>query len=100
MFGILVLHAFNSRLDHHLAALEIPSWAQEQVDAQRIKLAGAEVPAGLSSKTSAELEHAIDDSFVAGFRLVMLLATALALASAVTASLMIEGAASRSSSPA
>lgn len=100
VFGILVLHAFNSRLDHHLAALEIPSWAQEQVDAQRIKLAGAEVPAGLSSKMSAELEHAIDDSFVAGFRLVMLLAAALALASAVTASLMIEGAASRNSSPA
>ncbi len=99
VFGILILHAFNSRLDHHLEALEIPTWAQEQVDVQRIKLAGAEVPAGLSSKMSAELERAIDDSFVAGFRLVMLLAAALALASAVTASLMIEGAASRSSSP-
>jgi hypothetical protein len=38
-----------------------------------------------------KLKQAIDASFVKGFRLVMLIAAGLALASALTAALLIEG---------
>ncbi|MHC4676609.1 MAG: hypothetical protein ACYTBZ_29340 [Planctomycetota bacterium] len=71
--------------------LEIPQEAQQIIDNQRIRLAGAEVPAGLSGEMNAALIHAITDSFVTGFRWIMLTAAGLALASAFSAWLMIEG---------
>ena len=47
--------------------------------------------AGLGRELSTALEQAIGESFVASFRLVMLIAAGLALASALTAFLTIEG---------
>ncbi|MFQ5738467.1 MAG: MFS transporter [Acidobacteriota bacterium] len=91
VMGVFVLYAFNSNLDSRVATLEISPAAQELLDAQRIKLAGAEVSIDLNPELSTALERAIDESFVAGFRLIMLVAAGLALASAITASLMIEG---------
>jgi EmrB/QacA subfamily drug resistance transporter len=101
VMGIFVLSTFNSSLDSRLARLEIPPQVQQTLDEQRVKLAGAEVPAGVSSEVRAALEQAISESFVASFRVAMLIAAGLALASALTASLTIEGKrlASRSVSP-
>jgi hypothetical protein len=89
--GILILNVFNHDLDSRLAVLEIPQEAQQIIDDQRIRLAGAEVPAGLSGEMSAALKHAIIDSFVTGFRWIMLTAAGLALASAFSAWFLIEG---------
>jgi hypothetical protein len=63
---------------------------QQQLDEQRIKLAGAEVPAGLSAEVSAMLKEAIALSFVDSFRIVIFIAVGLALASAIVAALMIK----------
>jgi len=57
---------------------------------QQSKLAGAEIPPGLSNEMSAVLKQAIAESFVDGFRWVMLVAAGL-LASALIAALMIKG---------
>ncbi len=70
--------------------LEIPPEVQQILEGQRINLAGAKVPTGLSSEMSKALEQAIAESFVASFRLVMLIAAGLALASALSALLMIQ----------
>jgi MFS family permease len=91
VMGILILHVFNDDLDSRLAVLEIPLEAQQIIDNQRIRLAGAEIPAGLSSEVSAALKHAITGSFVTGFRWIMLTAAGLALASTLSALLLIEG---------
>lgn len=91
VMGILVLSSFNYSLDRRLATLEIVPEVQQMLDEQRIKLAGAELPAGLGRELSTALEQAIGESFVASFRLVMLIAAGLALASALTAFLTIEG---------
>lgn len=91
VFGIVILAAFNQSLDRRLATLNIPVEAKLQLDTQRIKLAGADVPAGLNEELGRVLERAIALSFVAGFRLVMLICSGLALASAVIAAVMIEG---------
>lgn len=101
VMGIFVLSTFNSSLDSRLARLEMPPQVQQTLDEQRVKMAGAEVPAGVSSELRAALEQAISESFVASFRVAMLIAAGLALASALTASLTIEGKrlASRSVSP-
>lgn len=89
--GIVMLHTFNSRLDQRLTALNVMPEARALLDVQRNKLAGAEVPATLPAETQAQLKQAVNESFVAGFRTVMLIAAALALLSALSAWLMIEG---------
>ncbi|MDA2913400.1 MFS transporter [Acidobacteriia bacterium AH_259_A11_L15] len=91
VMGVIVLSVFNNQLDSRLATLDVPAWAQQQLDAQRIKLAGAEIPSGLGDGVSDALERAVAESFVAGFRSIMLVAAGLALASALAAAFMIEG---------
>jgi hypothetical protein len=54
-------------------------------------LAGITVPTTISGEAQAVLKRAIDASFVSAFRLVSLLAAALALLSALCAWWLIEG---------
>jgi EmrB/QacA subfamily drug resistance transporter len=89
VLGIIVLSTFNNSLDKRIASLEIPPVAQQFLDTQRINLAGAKVPPGLSQEVNAALQRAIASSFVDSFRLVMLIAVGLAIASALIALLMI-----------
>ena len=60
------------------------------IDEQRVRLAGAELPFGLDDRTRASLQQGINESFVFGFRMVMLTAAGLALASALVAFMVIE----------
>jgi EmrB/QacA subfamily drug resistance transporter len=89
VMGIVVLHAFNRELDQSLARLDMPPEARRSIDDQRVRLAGAEVPPGIDDQTGVALRQAIDESFVAGFRVVMMTAVGLALLSAVCALIMI-----------
>ncbi len=90
LLSIVVLHAFNYGLDRHLATLKLPLGVQQALDAQRIKLAGAEVPSGISRELAAAIKRAIAQSFVDSFRLVILISVGLALASALIAALMLK----------
>ena len=90
VLGIVVLSTFNNSLDKRIASVELSPQAQQFLDAQRINLAAAKVPPGLNSEVSAALKRAIAASFVDSFRLVMLIAVGLAIASAVVALLMLE----------
>src|SRR5215469_2056381 len=89
--GFIMLQVFNSRLDQRLRNLDLSSDRQRALDAQRIKLAGAVVPADLDPAVRAELRKAIDDSFVSGFREVMLISAVLAALSGLVAWLFIRG---------
>ena len=91
VFGIFVLHSFNVGLDRRLASINATPEIKAQLDVQRSKLAGAEIPSGADAATRAALERAVAESFVDGFRLTMFIAVALALASAASAWLLIEG---------
>jgi EmrB/QacA subfamily drug resistance transporter len=90
VLGLIVFHAFNAALDTRLMQLQIPAEVQQLLAPQRIKLAGAEIPDGLSEPIRRALKQAIAESFVSSFRLIMLIASALAIASAFVAALMIE----------
>jgi EmrB/QacA subfamily drug resistance transporter len=90
VFSLILSETFNDRLSQRLMALSIPSTVQQALAAQRTKLAGAELPAGLSDSVRTSLEQAIGASFVDGFRLVMWIAAGLAVASALIAALMIQ----------
>ncbi len=91
VLGIFALQAFNKGLDSRITDIGLPPDAIEYLDTQRIKLAAAEVPPGLSANSSLKLKHAIAESFVDGFRVIMFISTGLAMAAVLTALVFIDG---------
>ena len=91
IFGVVMLHAFNQSLDRRTATIDVSAEVRHSLDEQRVKLAAVEPPANLSAETRAAIQQAVADSFVSGFRMVMLMSAGLALASGLSAWAMIEG---------
>jgi EmrB/QacA subfamily drug resistance transporter len=91
VLGIFVFFVFSGSLDASVQDLDLSPKAQQQLEAAKVDLGGAEVPPGVSEETAAEIEAAIKESFLAGFRLAMFIAAGLAVASAVAAAIIIEG---------
>jgi EmrB/QacA subfamily drug resistance transporter len=89
IFGIVMLRTFNASLDRYLDASDLPSGARIQLNVQRTKLAAAELPSDLTPESRAELKRILDESFVAGFRSVSLIAAGLSLLSSLSATLLI-----------
>ena len=90
VLGIIMVHSFNGEMDRRLARMELAPEVRSTIDEQRVRLAGAELPATIDAPTRVALKQAIDESFVFGFRLVMLTAAGLALVSAFVAFRVIE----------
>lgn len=90
LLGIIIVQSFNHELDRRLARIEISPEVRRSVDEQRVRLAGAELPLTIEERTRTALQQAIKESFVFGFRIVMLTAAGLALVSAVVAFTVIE----------
>jgi len=61
------------------------------IDGQRGKLAGVQIPAGVGARERATLRRAVDESYVSGFRLAMLIAAGLAVVSAAIAFFFLGG---------
>jgi EmrB/QacA subfamily drug resistance transporter len=91
VLGLVVTSTFNASLDSHLNSLQVPPQVRSAVEAQRTKLAGATLPPGGSATQNVQLEHALKESFVSGFRAAMFGAAVLALGSAFLAAWLIEG---------
>ena len=91
VLGIVALLVFSTSLGNQLAALPIPTEVRNMLLAQQSKLVGIVIPPGLSSTTQAAVQRAIDESFVSSFRVIMLIAAGLALVSAISSFLLIEG---------
>ncbi|HMG72196.1 MAG TPA: MFS transporter [Pyrinomonadaceae bacterium] len=89
VFGLIMFHAFNACLDQRLNAMPIPPDVRQALDAGRLRLAAAEIPRSLNEETRVAIKQAIDECFVFGFRRVMLVGAALALAGSVLAWLTI-----------
>jgi hypothetical protein len=91
VLGIVMLSVFNRSLDSQLATLNISPSVQEFLNTQRGRLAGVELPESIPAHTRELLAVAINRSFIAGFRWVMLIGAALALGSAAIALLLVRG---------
>jgi len=89
VLGIVMLHVFSGALDQRLAEYKLPSSASRSLQAQRTKLAAIAVPEDQDPATQQLIRRAIDESFVSGFRSIMAIGAALAIASAVTALTLI-----------
>jgi MFS family permease len=93
VFGAVLSSAFGRELDRRMSGL--PSEIQQEVTAQRARLAGVETD-------DARARRAVQESFVAGYRRILWGAAALAAAGAISAAALVEGRprVERSSSPA
>ena len=90
VLGVLMFVSFGSSLDSRLATLDLPPEATQQLQEEKVKLGAAEAPENLGPTLNAQVERAIDEAFVSGYRVVMLVATAMALISAISAALLIK----------
>lgn len=91
VLNLVVSRVFSARYLDGLAALPLPASVQAGLAAQSARLAGIQLPAGLDFGVRQALEQLIATAFLGGFRAAMLIGAALALASAVTAALLIPG---------
>src|SRR5271170_2346588 len=82
VFGALLTGVFNTALERRLDRLDLAPAARTQIEAQRSRLAAAE-----TSDTRGR--QAIEDAFVAGYRTILWIAAGLALASSLSAALLI-----------
>lgn len=91
VFGLVMLHGFNSRLNERLSEITVPPEVRLEIDRQRMHLADITLPTNLDASSRAQLGAAIKESFVSGFRRVALGSALLSLLSAVSAFWLIEG---------
>lgn len=82
-FGLVLSTVFNRALDAGLQRLALTPTQREEVDGQRPKLAAIETD-------DSRVRHAIDEAFIAGYRVVLWVAVGLALASAASAVALID----------
>jgi hypothetical protein len=90
VLGLAVAAVFNTELDSNIARLRLPQSTRAAIISQRARLAGIQIPAGISHAQRVPIKQAIDASYIIAFRLAMLLSSGLALASAGTAWILIE----------
>jgi MFS family permease len=83
VFGALLSGVFQSDLERRLDRLDLAPAARAQIEAQRSRLAAA-------GTGDARGRQAIEDAFVAGYRTVLWIAAGLALASSLTAAVLIK----------
>jgi len=89
IFGIVMVAAFSSQMNLHLATVPMPHDVRTELQSNEIRLAALKPPEGVDPRTAAAIESAIVASFVFSFRLMMWICAALALASSAVAWRMI-----------
>jgi hypothetical protein len=69
--------------------MEMPGEIRIAMEGAKADLGAAQAPAGVDAGTEARIEGAVEESFVAGFRAVMLVSAGLVLTNALVAALLV-----------
>jgi predicted MFS family arabinose efflux permease len=85
VFGIVIVKAFASHLNPSLVHMTLPPGVLADLQANETKLAGLQIPPGLSPNMKAAISGSIQEAFIFGFRVVVLICAGLSLASAAVA---------------
>ncbi len=83
VFGLILYSSFNHRLDRQLQGLSLSNEQRRQVDQQRPRLAAAET-------SDPRVRRAIEESFVSGYRVILVIASGLTIASALSAFVLLD----------
>jgi EmrB/QacA subfamily drug resistance transporter len=83
VLGTVMVRVFGSHLDQRITTLHLPPDVLHVIQAEKIKLAGLELPPNLDTDTRATIMKVVRDAFVFGFRLLMLICAALSAAGAI-----------------
>jgi MFS family permease len=86
ILGLFVYGTFSANLDSRLSEMDLAPGVREEMAAE---IGAAQPPQGVDAQTAERIERAMDESFVTGFRVAMLVSAALALASAAAAALLV-----------
>lgn len=90
VLGMIAVAAFGRSVDARVAHMSLSNETRELVRAEIPKLAEAQAPRSIAGEQRDAVQQAFKDSFVYSFRVVSLIAAALAFASAVCGWLTIE----------
>ncbi len=90
VLGIVMVQSFGPALEKEWSELKLPAGARQQLETERNKLAGMQLPGDLPRGTRKQLRGAIERSFVVAYRRVMWISAALACTGAISAFLLIE----------
>ncbi len=85
ILGIFVVYAFSNSLTRNIEGLHLSSQLQQTILAQHGRLTGIDIPNTVQGAARNAIRKAIDESFIAGFRLAMLISAGLALGGALCA---------------
>jgi MFS family permease len=96
VLGMIAFHVFNTQLEKRLNAANLPELVKQAVLEQRNRLTQIKPPTSLSPDQQQVLKRSINESFLSAFRWVMVISGGLALLSAFSARIMIEGKARKS----
>jgi EmrB/QacA subfamily drug resistance transporter len=85
VFGTVMMKNFDSHLEQNLTDLMLPQNIVKDIRSREIELAGLELPEGLDAHTVEAIRHAIAESFVSGFRVVLLCCAGLSIGTVLLA---------------
>ena len=94
VFGIVMVQSFSDHLDRSLTRLPLSTVQMKELQSNYVKLAAIEIPPGIDRSTSYEIKASVNEAFVYGFRLLMLICAALSVAGAAQSWWLIPGGAS------
>ena len=89
IFGVVMFEIYSGHLEAALKSVALDDANRALIASRMPELAGLQTPPALAADLAAQLRSAVDDSFIAGFRAVALIAAAIALLGAVVAALTI-----------
>jgi drug resistance transporter, EmrB/QacA subfamily len=89
--GIVMTGVFAGNFESRLQPLNLPAEVRAGLQSQASRLATIAIPESLAGETRQAVKRAVEESFVRGFRIVILVSAILALMSAFFAWLFISG---------
>jgi MFS family permease len=87
--GMVMVDLFSQYLNGRITVLGLPTDLARAVRSNELRLAALSVPGGLDATTAAKLRSSIDQAFIFGFRLIMLICAGLSVVSSMFAWCMI-----------
>ncbi|MBT3928524.1 MAG: MFS transporter [Rhodospirillaceae bacterium] len=89
IFGVVMFEVYSANFETALQSVPLDPENRALIGARMVELAGMKIPAALDQHSADLVRGAVNDSFVAGFRVIALIAAGIALLSAFTAAVTI-----------